>query len=111
MAEKSLRLNPIPPFWFYRNLGVVYYWGGQYADAVRLLTGRLQEKPSVLRLLTASHVKLNDMDEAKKYAQKLVVLVPKFSLKAHAKAVNKLFREPGMVEDWIATLRKAGLPE
>ena len=112
-TERAVRLSPVAAdtFWLEDYLSQSYYLGGHYDDAIawgRMSAARANANASNLRCLIASLVAAGDMDEARKIAQHLMQLAPRYRL-ATFRARTPL---RGEVRDLFADrLRLAGVPE
>jgi tetratricopeptide (TPR) repeat protein len=112
-AERAVRLSPLGPdaFWFEHFLSQAYYLSGRYEDAVawaRMSDAHNSANTANLRCFIAGLAALNQVDEARQIAGRLLQLVPTFRLTAFRS------RTPlrGQVGDLFATrLRMAGVPE
>ena len=112
LANTALRLNPIPPHFYYTVLGIAYRLEARYREAIGLVDKCLIENPDNLQallLLAACYSYLNQIEEAKKASKKILRINPKFS------AVNYVTTLPYKNQDvanrYLDALRKAGLPE
>jgi len=110
--KKSFRLNPIPPAYYYHFLGGAYAYDRQYDKALEILTQSLSIDSEVLTPylnLTAVYIELSKLDQAKKFAKKILEISPSFSLEYHKNAAP--IKDQEELERYIENLRKAGLPE
>ena len=112
-AEQGVRLSPLDArlFWHEGGLAQAYYVDGNYEEAlewVRSAVGRNEAVRYNLRTLIATLVALGKEDEAAGAARHLMRIQPEFRLGRYAK--NCPFQRP-MLNDWLARLRSAGLPE
>jgi adenylate cyclase len=113
-AETSLRLSPRDPlaFFFICNLGIAYYAGGNYDEAVRCGRRSGAEKKTFranLRTLTASLVALERFEEARSVAAMLMEVDPGFRLTAYSGLCP--WRDPEVRGLFINRLRQADLPD
>jgi adenylate cyclase len=116
LIEKALRLDPMPMAWVIWVLGAAYFNAGQYEDALtefnRLLdrSKKGEFNPEFAhRLLAATYVMLGREKEARKHAEEVIRINPKFTLKGYAKTLS--YKNQADIDLWINALRKAGLPE
>ena len=112
-AERGLRLSPLDAraFWPEAILGQAHYINGNYERAVewtRKAFGHCETAIFNLRTLTASLVAAGQLDEARKIAQRLLLVMPDFHLIGYMG--NCPFRED-ILAVWINRLREAGLPD
>jgi tetratricopeptide (TPR) repeat protein len=84
-AEKAVRLSPLGPdaFWFEHFVSQAYYLSGRYDDAVawaRMSDAHNRANTANLRCFIASLAALNQLDEARQVASRLLQLAPTFRL-------------------------------
>ena len=112
-GEKAVRLSPLGPDAFYLEhyLSQAYYLANRYEEAIgwgRMSAAHSPANASNLRCLAAGLVAQGEIEEARIVADRLLNLVPDFSLKVFAG------RTPlrGEVRDlFIQRLSAAGLPD
>ncbi len=107
-----MRLNPIPPHWYFREVAGSYGFTGRYQEAIKLAKRAVQEKPNDL----VSHLTLAGIyslagreDEARAEAAEVLRINPKYSLKYLAKTLS--YKNEVDKELILDALRKAGLPD
>jgi adenylate cyclase len=112
LAKNALRLNPIPPHFYYTVLGIAYRIEKRYAEAIELADKCLIENPDnfqALLLLAACYGFSNRTEEANKASKEILRIYPNFS------AVNYVttlpYKNKKVASSYIDALRKAGLPE
>jgi TolB-like protein/Flp pilus assembly protein TadD len=108
VLDNAKRLNPIYPDWYLWNEGDAYFQSGQYREAIDVLI-RIKDPAEASRLLAASFAHLNQLEEARRYAQIVLAKHPGFSI-ADWRA-KQPFRDPSDVDRFVDGLRRAGLPE
>ena len=109
--EKAVRLNPIPPGWYLRNLARCYRMIGRYEDSISTYKAALDRSPDDLYAqagLTATYSVAGRLNEARAQAAEVLRVQPKFSSERYAKTFP--FRDKTETDWLIAALRKAGLP-
>jgi adenylate cyclase len=112
-TERAVRLSPVgaDTFWLEHYLSQSYYLAGRYDEAIawgQMSAAHAGANTSNLRSLIASLVAAGEMEEARKIAQHLMQLAPKYRL-ATFRARTPL---RGEVRDLFAhRLRQAGVPE
>ncbi|MHA1939703.1 MAG: tetratricopeptide repeat protein, partial [Candidatus Thorarchaeota archaeon] len=108
--EKAIRLDPKGPGFYFIWLGQAYCFAGRYDEAIAAAKKAIELAPnSVLwHLNLAAIYSMADREEARAEVAEVLRIDPKFSLEHLKKAVP--FRKAEK-EQWIAALRKAGLPE
>jgi TolB-like protein/Tfp pilus assembly protein PilF len=107
--NKALRLNPYPPEWYRTWLGMAYYVGRHYEQAIANLNPRMAPGPWGRMYSAASFAQLNRMDEARAQLAECRALRPRGSLMEYASA--EPFKNAGDRDHLIQGLRKAGLSE
>ena len=101
--KKAIRLNPIPPGYYYWSLGLSYGLAGQYDDAIAWCEKSVHMEPDDLlaRIMMAAVYSWSGRDEeARAEAAEVLRIDPNFSLEKFAKRAR-----PSLVR----ALRKAGL--
>lgn len=105
--QRAMRLNPIHPDGYHWSLGVALYHAGRYQEAISALT-RMSVMPNLVRRhLAASHVRLGRMEEARRVAGEFMKLDPDYRLEREQVWP---YKDPKLLEDFVADLRQAGLP-
>ena len=112
LLEKAIRLNPIPPVWYFHNLGSAYYLTKRYGEAITTLKRVLNRNPNfwpTYIYLTASFAETGEEDKARIETVKLLKANPDFSLK---QAKQKLpFKDQAVMDRLGNALYKAGLKQ
>jgi adenylate cyclase len=112
VLKKAIRLNPIPPTWYLRNLGEAYRMVGRYEDSISTYKSAIDRSADDLFAhvgLTATYSVAGRMNEARAQTAEVLSVQPKFSTKRYAKKIP--FRDKAENDQLISALRKAGLPE
>jgi len=118
LSEKALRLQPYYPAWYLAELGIDYYYGGKYEDAVdiikqylQLAENRRENEPLWMlhNAMVLNYVRLDRLEDARAHAAKLLKLFPGFSLELNHKM--SFYRDPAHLQQQQEDLRKAGIPE
>ena len=110
--EKAIRLNPVPPSFYFVKLGRAYRMTEQYEKAITSYKRALDRSPDNIFAhaeLAATHSLLGQEEEANTMAAKVLSLHPKFSIERYAKGVP--FEDPSETDRLISALQKAGLPD
>ena len=110
-AEHALRLDPIPPGWYFRILGQAYSWVGRYEEAIAAFKKSLQRAPNdrLTHLhLTTAYGWAGCLEEARTQVAEVLRITPKYSVE-QAKTI--LYKNKTDRERYLDALRKAGLPE
>lgn len=106
--ETGLRFNPRPEPGIYMELGLAYYLKQRYEDAVKALQQGLAKKPDFvghLIVLTAAYAQLDNVENAKLSAQKVLRRHPFFEVESYGTIFQNLSDRNHLREG----LRKAGL--
>ncbi|NNL43193.1 MAG: tetratricopeptide repeat protein [Desulfobacterales bacterium] len=110
LIKKAIRLNPIPPVWYFHSLGHAYFLTGRYEQAVDTLKRVLNRTPNFYPAhiyLAASYVEMGQEDKARAELEKILKIIPKFSLKNRKGRLP--YKDPTIFERLSALLGKAGL--
>jgi tetratricopeptide (TPR) repeat protein len=110
--RKAMRLCPIYPSWYVWILGTACRLTGRDDTAVRAFKEAIRRSPDYPAphvSLTSTLADLGREDEAKKSANKLLRILPEFSISDYMGGLH--YKYPTDAERFEAGLRKAGLPE
>jgi adenylate cyclase len=110
LFKKAIRLNPMPPNWYLRNLAQAYRIKGEYEQAIATLQKVIQRNPDDLiahLILAASYSMAGREEEARGQAAEVLRIDPKFSLEYYAKTLP--YKNQADTHLTIDALRKAGL--
>ncbi len=77
LSLAALKLNPLPPDYYYWNLGGIHFVQENYAKAIEVLD-RVKDRPATSRLLAAAHAKNGDRRAASRYAAIVLENFPDF---------------------------------
>jgi adenylate cyclase len=112
ILKNALRLNPIPPSWYYYQIGNAYRMTGKYEKALREYKKAIQVQPDNFLAhlgLAVAYVYLGREKEARATAAEVLRINPKFSVELYAKSIPASNETAWQRE--MDALRKAGLPE
>ncbi len=105
---RAKRLNPFSPDWYEWIYGIAAYHQGRFDDALDAFN-RVQNTSNFLRCdLIATFVKLGRLDDARSIAQLILRQHPNYRL---SNETLRPFRELSVLNEFVSTLRKAGLPD
>ena len=110
MIKKAIRLNPIPPVWYFHSLGHAFFMAGHYEEAVKTLKKVLNRNPNFWPAhiyLAASYVEMGQDDKARVEVEEVLKINPKFSLKNRKGRLP--YKDPAIFKHLSDILRKAGL--
>ncbi|MBB3320281.1 MULTISPECIES: BTAD domain-containing putative transcriptional regulator [unclassified Rhizobium] len=106
LSLAALKLNPLPPDYYYWNLGGIHFVQENYAKAIEVLD-RVKDRPATSRLLAAAHAKNGDRRAASRYASIVLENFPDFRTDDVWQFVPD--RNPDDTRQLIDGLRMAGL--
>jgi adenylate cyclase len=110
MAKEAIRLNPIPPGFYYQNLTHLYCLTGQYEEAIAVGKEATRVEPNnftVRAFLTVAYSLHGREKEARIEAAEVLRINPKFRVDSWARTIP--FKNEAGRELTIGALRKAGL--
>jgi adenylate cyclase len=110
LFKKAIRLNPIPPAWYFSGLGGSYFELGQYEEAIAEFRKALNCAPDSQFShmgLAAAYSKLGREEDARAAAAEVLRINPKFSLEQWAK--THMYKNQADLDRIVEALRKAGL--
>ncbi len=108
--QKAIRLNPVPPTYYFFKLGRAYRMTGQYDEAISAFNKALHGSPNSLGAwigLASTYSLLGQEEEAREAAAKVLKINPKFSSERFIMSLP--FKNQSENERIINALRKAGL--
>ena len=108
-AKRAMRLNPHHPDWYWQELGLAYYVGGQYEEAIRTFNRNANLVEFDYTYLAACCVEVGKIEKAKSYIESLLQLMPDASVKYYEE--TQPFKNNSDMKRLIDALRKAGLSE
>ena len=109
-SEQALRLDPIAPGLYYRNLGSAYFYAGRYEEAIAAHKKSLNRAPNDILThlaLTTAYSWAGRLEEARAQAVEVLRIKPNFSVEERAKM--GLYKNQADLERYLEGLRKAGL--
>ena len=89
--EQGLRLDPIPPGWYYRNLGMAYFTARRYENAIVACKKALKRAPNDLlthAILASAYSWAGREEEARAQAAEVLRIDPEFCLEKRAKIIK-----------------------
>ena len=108
--EKAMRINPIPPSWYYHNLGVAYSIAGRDEEAIQFYKKALEQEPNnqvALVGLITSYSLAGRLEEARGVVKELLSLNPKYCIRKG----KGYFKDPEVTRQRNNARRKAGLSD
>ena len=112
ILESALRLNPIPPSWYYYQIGNSYRMTEKYEKALREYKKAIQVQSDNFLAhlgLAVAYVYLGREKQARATAAEVLRINPKFSVELYAKSIPASNEAAWQRE--MDALRKAGLPD
>ena len=107
LSRAAFKLNPLPPDYYYWNLGGIHFMREEYEKAIETLEP-VKSKQATARLLAASHAMAGDTGKAGNYARVVLENFPDFRSEDIRHFVPD--RDPAFTEPLIKGLQLAGLP-
>jgi adenylate cyclase len=111
-CEQALRLNPIPPAWYFRALGIACSGAKRYDEAIAAFKKSLQGAPKDIithEALAVAYSWAGRLEEAHAQSAEILRINPKYSIEQ--RAMRGIYRSQADRERYVDGLRKAGLPE
>jgi adenylate cyclase len=112
LYQKAIRLNPFCWSLAFSNLGHCFRRTGQFEEAVSAYKqANLRSPDSIFAHvgLASTYIAMSCEKEARAEAAEVLRIDPKFSLDNYSKASAFLFQDQSELDDYIGSLRKAGL--
>ena len=111
LNEKAFRLNPVGPVtYYYTHASLSYFLAGRYESAVKMCEEELSRWPNNVLAharLAMSYMAWGREEEARKVAQDLLRIDPKFSARRFAQTMT--YKDPTMAARALELMNKAGL--
>jgi adenylate cyclase len=110
LLEKAMRLNPLPPSFYYLNCGYAYRLTGRFQEAVAMFKKSIQLTPNNFFAhcgLASTYGFMGKEKEARAEAAEVLRINPKFSVE-HLVKISPLKRQEDK-DQLMQGLRKAGL--
>jgi DNA-binding SARP family transcriptional activator len=105
--EEALRLNPMPPDWYWWVLGTADYFLGHYAAATQSLL-RIRTIPGASRLTAAAAAMAGDTETATRYRRRWLELYPDSRVADIPKFMPHANRQD--MRHFMHGVRRAGFP-
>jgi TolB-like protein/Tfp pilus assembly protein PilF len=112
LLKKAIRLDPLPKSFFLYTIGVAYNMTGRYDESIEACKKAIKDEPNSLYahvVLAAAYSLSGQEEEAHAETEEVLKIHPKFSLEYFGKTAP--YKNPADRENFIAALRKAGIPE
>jgi adenylate cyclase len=112
VIEKALRLNPFPPVTHFRAANMSYIGAGRYEEAIAAGKKAVTVAPNSFlshEHLAAAYSLAGREEEARSAAEEVLRLNPKYAFNLRKKVLP--FKKKEDLEQYLAALQKAGLPD
>jgi adenylate cyclase len=112
MFQKAIRFNPIGSSASFSSLGICYRRTYRFEEAVSALKQAILRSPDSIFphvSLASTYIQMGREREARAEAAEVLRINPKFTLDSYAKAMAFVFQYQSDLDDYIDSLRKAGL--
>jgi adenylate cyclase len=106
-VKRAMLLNPHHPDWYWQELGLAHYVGGQYTEAIGAFNRIAKLVEFDYAYLAACCVALGDIEQAKSHIAAMRQIRPSASVRYYEK--TQPFKNDADLERFIDALRKAGL--
>ena len=110
--DTAMRLNPHCPGWYFLMQGRAYVVAQRYEEALRPLQRSVSMDPRMTQIhatLAAAYVALGRRDNARVHVERIMSLSPSFG-RDYVRQVLPFMKRSDL-DDFVALLEKAGLPE
>lgn len=110
LSKRAMRLNPIPPAFYFNFLGVSYRETKQYDESISTLKEGIARYPKYITsryALVTAYCATEQYEEARAEAREIFKIDPQFDLESYTKKLP--FKDPAVNERLLTDLRKAGL--
>ena len=102
-VKRAMRLNPHHPDWYWQELGLALYVGGQYAKAIHAFNHIAKLVDFDYAYLAACCVSLNEINQAKSHVADLRSMSSRASIKFYEK--TQPYKNTADLEKFIDALR------
>lgn len=109
LVHRALRINPLPPAWYFMAKGKVEYARGRYEEAVKTLRNPVTYRTASRRYLAASLAQLGQTEDAQQEAALFMASNPMFTIRHWVSSTQ--FKDAATQAHFIEGYRLAGLPE
>jgi tetratricopeptide (TPR) repeat protein len=111
-SEQAIRLNPIPPSWYFRGLALNYMYAQRYDEAITTCKKGLKRAPNdIITHVTCAAIygRAGRRDAARAAAEEVLKRNPKFSAVSYAKRLP--YKNQSDRDFFLDGMQKAGLPD
>jgi len=114
LMKQAMRRNPHHPDWYYWNLADAQLLSGRAEEALMSINkmSDMKSKKPARRSLALIYVQLGRLHEARAVMAEYLKDVPDFTLTSYRQYLQNLpFQDPAIIDDIVARMSKAGVPE
>jgi adenylate cyclase len=109
LVKRAMRLNPRHPDWYWQELGLALYVGGQYTEAIDAFNRIANRVEFDYAYLAACRVALGDVEHAQSHIADLLKIRPKTSMQYYQ--MTQPYKNDVDLKRFLDALRQAGLPD
>ena len=112
LVRKAMKLDPLHPTWYYFAVALDHFDRGEYQEA--LAAARKLDMPGYFwrqAYLAVIYAELGRQSEARSALKELLRLYPGFTIDKYVEEARKWNFRDERIRQWVAALRKAGLPD
>lgn len=107
--KRAMSLNPLYPDWYWQELGLALYVGGQYTEAIDAFNRIANLVEFDYAYLAACRVALGEVEKAKSHVANLLRMMPRASIRYYEK--TQPYKNDADLKRFLNALREAGLGE
>ena len=107
--KRAMSLNPLYPDWYWQELGLALYVGGQYTEAIDAFNRIANLVEFDYAYLAACCVALGEVEQAKSHVANLLRMMPRASIRYYEK--TQPYKNDADLKRFLNALREAGLGE
>ena len=107
--KRAMSLNPLYPDWYWQELGLALYVGGQYTEAIDAFNRIANLVEFDYAYLAACRVALGEVEQAKSHVANLLRMMPRASIRYYEK--TQPYKNDADLKRFLNALREAGLGE
>lgn len=111
LIARAMRLNPHHPDWYWQQMGLACYVGGQFGDAIEAINRNFSPTVFDHALLAACYIELDQPDAAHGHVNEILSEEPGASI-GYFRSADQFsrFKDVGILEQLLNALTTAGLP-
>jgi adenylate cyclase len=109
LVKRAMRLNPHHPDWYWQELGIALYVGGQYTEAIDAFNRIANPVEFDYAYMAACRVALGEVEHAKSHIVDMLRMRPRASVRYYQ--LTQPFKNDVDLKRFTDALRLAGLPD